>query len=218
MGQESKTLVGVARAVGSARLERLCPWNHGKIKKSAHNFHVPQPTLCLPGSMTRLWSVGWVLAAMALAQTGLTPATGGSFRLQVRGYDLGKLPVQRQIRVTGDVFGDRARVSLHFFADPGSNPPPYAPRILSVDLKGPLKPGQTYRIGDPLNPQVRGTLSYLDDRNPNNRKSWGGSGSVTITALSNSSLTLQGSSIQMSSPKHGNFVMSFVLKVDRLRR
>ncbi|WP_299430910.1 hypothetical protein [uncultured Meiothermus sp.] len=168
--------------------------------------------------MIRPWVVGLLLAAVALAQTGLTPATGGGFRLQVRGYDLGKLPAKPQIRVTGDVFKDSARVSLHFFADPGSSPPPYAPRILSVDLKGPLPLQQTYRVGDPLDPQARGTLSYVDDRNPSNRKSWGGSGSVTITALSNTSLTLQGSSIQMASPKHGNFVMSFVLKVDRLRR
>ncbi len=162
--------------------------------------------------------MGWVLAAMALAQTGLSPATGGSFRLQVRGYDLGKLPAARQTRVTGDMFKDSARVSLHFFAEPGSNPPPYAPRILSIDLKGPLKQGQVYRVGDPLNPQVRATLSYVDDRNPANRKSWGGSGSVTLTALSNTGLTLQGTSIQMNSPRHGNFVMSFVIKVDRLRR
>lgn len=211
-------MAGLAKAIGSVCLERLRQWSQGKIKKPAQNFHIPQPTLCLPESMTRLWIVGWVLAAMALAQTGLTPAMGGSFRLQVRGLDLGRLPAKPQIRVTGDVFKDSARVSLHFFADPNSNPPPYAPRILSVDLKGPLKQGQTYRIGDPLNPQVRGTLSYVDDRNPNNRKSWGGSGSVTITALSNTSLTLQGNSIQMISPRHGNFVMSFVLKVDRLRR
>ncbi|GIW34257.1 hypothetical protein [Meiothermus sp.] len=168
--------------------------------------------------MIRLWVMGLMLAALALAQTGLTPATGGSFRLQVRGLDLGRLPAKPQTRVTGDLFKDSARVSLHFFADPNSNPPPYAPRILSVDLKGPLKQGQTYRIGDPLNSQVRGTLSYVDDRNPNNRKSWGGSGNVTITALTPTSLTLQGNSIQMKSPKHGSFVLSFVLKVDRLRR
>jgi hypothetical protein len=159
-----------------------------------------------------------MLAALALAQTGLTPATGGSFRLQVRGLELGRLPAKPQIRVTGEVYKDSARVSLHFFADPNSNPPPYAPRILSVDLKGPLQQGQSYRVGDPLNPQVRGSLSYVDDRDPNNRKSWGGSGSVTITALTPTSLTLQGNSIQMTSPRHGNFVMSFVLKVDRLRR
>ncbi|GIW25909.1 hypothetical protein [Meiothermus sp.] len=168
--------------------------------------------------MARLWVLGLVLAALTLAQTGLTPATGGSFRLQVRGLDLGKLPAKPQVRVTGEVFKESARVSLHFFADPNSNPPPYAPRILSVDLKGPLKQGKTYRVGDPLNPQVQGTLSYVDDRNPSNRKSWGGSGNVTLTALTPTSLTLQGNSIQMTSPKHGSFVLSFVLKVDRLRR
>lgn len=168
--------------------------------------------------MTRLWVTGLILAGVVLAQTGLTPATGGSFRLQVRGLDLGRLPPKSQVRVIGDVFRDSARVSLHFFADPNSNPPPYAPRILSVDLRGPLKQGQTYRVGDPLNSQVRGTLSYVDDRNPNHRKSWGGSGNVTITALTPTSLTLQGSSLQMTSPKYGKFVMSFVLKVDRLRR
>ncbi|MCS7067685.1 MAG: hypothetical protein N2Z75_01040 [Meiothermus sp.] len=168
--------------------------------------------------MTRWWGLGLMLAALALAQTGLTPATGGSFRLEVRGLNLGRLPAKPQIRVMGEVFKDSARVSLHFFADPNSNPPPYAPRILSLDLKGPLKQGQTYRIGDPLHAQVQGTLSYVDDRNPNNRQSWGGSGNVTITALTPTRLTLEGKNIQMTSPQHGSFVMSFLITVDRLLR
>ena len=156
--------------------------------------------------MKRTLFVFLVLGLSALAQTGLTPAYGGSFSIKLKGYDLGKFPDRTLIRVKGDIAKNGSVFGAYMASTPKEGAETnYNERFLQIELRDPAKKG------------VQGTVSIIDDRNGKS-KSWGGLGKVTVVALSQNSITLKGDSLQMVSSKNGKYTMSFVLKVDNLVR
>ncbi|MER3483682.1 MAG: hypothetical protein C4332_11560 [Meiothermus sp.] len=168
--------------------------------------------------MKRTLFVFLVLGLSALAQTGLTPAYGGSFSIKLKGYDLGKFPDRTLIRVKGDIAKNGSVFGAYMASTPKEGAETnYNERFLQIELRTAPKAKATYVVGDPAKKGVQGTVSIIDDRNGKS-KSWGGLGKVTVVALSQNSITLKGDSLQMVSSKNGKYTMSFVLKVDNLVR
>lgn len=166
----------------------------------------------------RIWIVLLVLALSALAQTGLSPAYGGSFSLKIKGYDLGKYPAQTLIRVRGDIAQKASVFGVYMTSTPkAGSTPNYNERFLQLELNSVPKAKGVYVVGNPASKGVQGSLSLIDDRNGKS-KSWGGIGKVRVVALSQNSITLEGDNLQMVSSKNGKFTLSFVLKADKLVR
>ncbi|GEM86877.1 hypothetical protein [Meiothermus granaticius] len=167
--------------------------------------------------MKRLLLVFLALGLSSLAQTGLTPAYGGSFSLQTKGYDLGKFPDRTRIRIKGQIAKNGSVFGVYMASSPKEGVAPnYNERFLQIELNSAPKAKATYVVGDPAKKGVQGSLSLIDDRKGS--KSWGGLGKVTVVALSQNSITLKGENLQMVSSKNGKYTLSFVLKVDNLSR
>jgi hypothetical protein len=167
--------------------------------------------------MRKLLFIFLALGLSAFAQTGLTPAYGGSFSLKTKGYNLGKLPDRTLIRVKGEIAKNGSVFGVYMASSPKEGiTPNYNERFLQIELNSAPKAKATYVVGDPAKKGVQGSLSIIDDRKGS--KSWGGLGKITVVALSQNSITFKGDNLQMVSTKNGKYTMSFVLKVDKLVR